>query len=169
MLFFPNSVLTPYINEDDVVEANNRLKRFIFDDVLDVYVQRVFFDGFIGLRRRHGMLSDIDMITIRQNGTMNFLEVKEKDLARNGSFGMDVHRINELVMLSNVTQTPVYYIVKQINNQTDREFIAWRSIEIHSFNENAARHTVNGGFGMRNENSSNPTRLCLEEHFITIN
>lgn len=158
-------------------KTNDQLKQIFteklgrFDEalLLDLYVQRLFFDGFIGLRKERGIPADIDMI-IRspKNGKIVFFEIKEKDLSKREpkGFGMDTARIEALEHLMNVTGVEVFYIVKQIDNQDVRRFLKWRIISMHKFIENLPDWSVEGGTGMRAETTSNPTKICSEEHFL---
>ena len=147
------------------------LNRFDKRAIQDLYVQRLIFDGYLGLTKVRGIPSDIDqIITTEGKNQLIVFEVKEKDLSKNPpvGFGMDVKRIDFFADFMDITGIDVYYVVKQINNQTERKIIAWRAIKMTKFIAYAEEAVVQGGTGMRSESSSNPTRICREEHFETL-
>lgn len=138
------------------------------DDLLGLYVQRLVFDGMIGWGRVRGIPSDIDGIFCEDAEPKYFIEIKEKDLSKREpkGFGMDLGRIESLTRISKLTGIPYYYIVREVDNQTDRDFLRWLYIEMEKFAECVKdNEAIEGGTGMRSERSSNPTRVCPLEHF----
>ena len=96
------------------------------------------------------------------------LEVKEKDLSKREprGFGMDIRRIRHMRKLSRFLELPFLYVVRQVNNQTERLHMGWHYIEIEDFHANTKDLApIEGGFGMRSVHSSNPTKVCPFEHF----
>lgn len=139
-----------------------RMKNYDQNDLLDLYVQRLIFDGYLGLGIHRGLPSDIDFII--HSGITNeiqFLEVKEKDLSKNDpqGFGMDTRRITEISNISQKTGVKYFYIVRIINNQAERKFIEWLFADMVDFAENLG-DIIPGGSGMRKEGTYNPTRIC---------
>jgi hypothetical protein len=53
----------------------------------------------------------------------------------------------------------------RVDKQVNRNFVEWLIIEILDFKKNLAENIIQGGSGMRAENSDNPTRICPREHF----
>lgn len=152
-------------------EFIKKLTAFESNHLLDLYVQRLIFDGFIGFGKIHGIPSDIDLIiNAKVKNELIFLEVKEKDLSKGNpkGFGMDVPRIQAIVQLSSTTQIPVFYIVRQVNNQSDRLFLNWRYINMHVFKSHLNETLIEGGSGMGYENGSYPTQICPEKYFCTM-
>jgi len=153
------------------VRFSELLDRFDERAIMDLYVQRLVFDGYLGLTKERGIPSDIDQIITTKGGNQFIaFEIKEKDLSKTApiGFGMDVPRIDFFNTFINITGIEVYYIVKQINNQIDRKIIAWRAIKMGNFIANAESRAVEGGTGMRSRFSSNPTKICRDEYFITL-
>lgn len=149
----------------------NKLAIYEYQYLLDLYVQRLIFDGYIGYSRQHGIPSDIDAIVYSEKfKSYTLLEVKEKDVSKTPpqGFGMDVDRIADLTMLKTSTQLPVYYIVKQIDNQRDRNFLSWKIIELDKFKKNLTQLTIQGGSGMGFENGQYPTQICPYIHFMDL-
>lgn len=172
---YPNivrkNVICNKIQEFVKNEFIDRLASFESKHLLDLYVQRLLFDGFIGYRKSHGIPADIDLIMDSKNlHEILFLEIKEKDLSKRApkGFGMDVGRIKSISNLSLMTDTNVYYIVRQVNNQKQRHFIKWRYINMLDFVSNLNDAVVEGGSGMGYENGSYPTKICPEQHFGTL-
>ncbi|MFC0776587.1 hypothetical protein [Flavobacterium sp. HJSW_4] len=141
----------------------DNLEPFSTSQLIKIYLNRLFLDGYLGFGKEKGKPSDIDMIVKTSENVYRLIEVKEKDLpkfAKKG-FGLDVPRLNDLVRISYETQLEYYLIVRQINNQTERELVAWKFIKIDSFFDNVKEdQTVIGGTGMRSINSKNETLIC---------
>lgn len=149
-----------------------KLSSYEYKHILDLYVQRLIFDGYIGYSREHGIPSDIDAIIYSAKlNTYALLEVKEKDKSKRPpqGFGMDVERIADLSKLKSSTGLPIYYIVRQIDNQKDRNFLSWKIIELDKFKKKLSQSTIQGGSGMGFENGQYPTQICPFEHFKDLN
>lgn len=147
---------------------HRKMSNYEYKHVLDLYVQRLIFDGYIGYSREHGIPSDIDAIIYSKKlKTYALLEIKEKDKSKRPpqGFGMDVERIADLSKLKSSTGFPIYYIVRQIDNQKDRNFLSWKIIELDNFKKNLASSTIQGGSGMGFENGQYPTQICPYEYF----
>lgn len=150
----------------------NKLSVYNYKHLLDLYVQRLIFDGYIGYSRQHGIPSDIDAIAYSQKlKTYTILEIKEKDISKRypQGFGMDVERITDLTKLKSSTRLPIYYIVRQIDNQKDRNFLSWKIIELDKFKKNLSQSTIQSGSGMGFENGQYPTQICPYGHFKDLN
>ncbi|WP_343322075.1 hypothetical protein [Sphingobacterium multivorum] len=148
----------------------NILMRFDLKPLLDLYTQRLVFDGIIGLHHERGIPSDIDQIILSgKTGEHFFLEIKEKDLSKRPpiGFGMDIPRIEFFNTLKTAAGIETYYVIKHIKNQKGREFLKWRIISMTNFMKNCHRKPIEGGTGMRSIYSSNPTLICPEEFFKT--
>ena len=147
---------------------HRKMSSYEYKHVLDLYVQRLIFDGYIGYSREHGIPSDIDAIIYSEKlKTYALLEIKEKDKSKRPpqGFGMDVERITDLSKLKSSIGLPIYYIVRQIDNQKDRNFLSWKIIELDNFKKNLAKSTIQGGSGMGFENGQYPTQICPYEYF----
>lgn len=143
-----------------------KMSIFCDEHVLNLYVQRLIFDGYLGFGKIKGLPSDIDFIIEGKNlNNFTFFEVKEKDISKNKCFGMDIQRIYDLQKINLLTQCDLFYIVREIDNQQLRNFKAWRYIHIKKFIHHIDSKIFEGGTGMRSEHSSNPTQLCSEIHF----
>ncbi|WP_316766082.1 hypothetical protein [Pedobacter frigiditerrae] len=152
-----------------ITKANyiNQLKELNPDCIKKIYVQRLVFDGYLGLKFQRGIPSDIDCILLSEKDQkLKFIEIKEKDLSKGvvKGFGMDLERINQLVSLAK-TGLPVFYVVRRIKEQKDRKFMEWRIIDILDFQKNLDKKIIEGGTGMRSLSSSNPTQVCDLKHF----
>jgi len=159
--------LNDNVPEKVKLHFNELLDRFDLKLIQDLYVQRLIFDGMIGFRKQRGLPSDIDAILKKKDDNIILFEVKEKDLSKRPpvGFGMDIERIKSFKKIMAYTGMQVYYIVKQVADQSKREFISWRSINMTSFIGNIGEEAIEGGTGMRSASSSNPTKICPEEFF----
>ncbi|KXO78224.1 hypothetical protein AYL20_07560 [Acinetobacter venetianus] len=157
------------------VEAYNSgissLQSFEYSDILNLYVQRLIFDGYIGFSKVKGSPSDIDSIIFSpQNNNFAFIEIKEKDLSKKPpqGFGMDLGRINDLLKLEQTTGWPAYYLVRHVNNQQERKFVGWRMISMNKFKSNLADSIIQGGTGMGFTTGQYPTQICPFENFTLL-
>ncbi|OAD90714.1 hypothetical protein A7A78_14185 [Aequorivita soesokkakensis] len=143
------------------------LSQFSEKQLLKIYMDRLFFDGFIGFSKNKGKSSDIDLILIRPTGEYRFIEIKEKDLPKsNQGFGLDVPRLEDLGRIQEQSSIEYYLAVRHINNQEDRELIGWKYISITEFEKDVkGNKTIEGGTGMRSSYSSNPTLICSLSKF----
>ena len=99
---------------------------------------------------------------------MFLVEVKEKDLSKRVpiGFGMDVRHRDDLAELQRRTGMKVFYIVREVHEQKRREFKSWKIISLDKYiYETVSAATVEGGKGMRNQYSSNPTTVCSVVNF----
>ncbi len=137
-------------------------------DLKDLYVQRLVFDFFLGVRKQRGLPLDIDLV-FRKGNQYYLAEVKEKDPARSEKgFGMDLHRINDIKKIQDLTGLPYYLFIREIDNQIDRNFVAWKVISIDNFLRAVQnKKEVEGGYGMRSRSSHNATKICGYGHFRT--
>jgi len=146
----------------------SKLKQFKVKTLLKIYIERLFFDGYLNLTYVRGAPLDIDTFADGKEKGLCLLEIKEKDISKRDpkGFGMDLRRISSLSQLSEAFNAKAFYVVRQVNNQTDRKFISWKIISLEKFKEKiASSPIVNGGTGMRSESSINPTAVCEYEYF----
>jgi hypothetical protein len=141
-------------------------------DLRELYVNRLFFDGYLNLTYLRGAPLDIDIFVQSKKTTkLSLLEVKEKDVSKRDpkGFGMDLRRIESLTKLSKTFKVQAFYVVRHVDNQINRNFIDWRIIELEKFKESIlSSPIIEGGFGMRSRNSSNPTKVCKIEYFSVL-
>lgn len=141
----------------------NNLSEFSQSKLLKIYMNRLILDGFIGFGKKKGKPSDIDMIVKKPSGKFSLIEVKEKDLPKKNKkgFGLDVPRLDDIMRISRQTGLDYFLIVREINNQTDRELLGYKFISIKDFETDVQKsETVTGGTGMRSESTINKTLIC---------
>ena len=158
----PEKLKNGFIEKFDSFDSRSLIK---------LYLERLFFDGYLGLSYTRGAPLDIDSFVYGKNGKLLLLEIKEKDISKRApkGFGMDVRRIQSLNTLSEAFDTKALYIVRHVNNQADRILVDWRIISMDKFRQLVEFNpVVQGGFGLRSQNSDNPTRVCEFEHFILL-
>ena len=159
------------IKEDSKNWLVNELSTFDENELYQLFMSRLILDGYIGFSKVKGKPSDIDLIT-KKNGQYSLIEVKEKDVPKKAKkgFGLDVPRIQDFDRISKATGLPYYLIVREIDNQTNRNLLGWKYINITDFIEDIKNEAeVEGGTGMRSTYSSNPTLICSYEKFQDIN
>ena len=142
---------------------HQNLAEFSQSQLLKIYMNRLFMDGFIGFGKKKGKPSDIDMIIKNISGKYSLIEVKEKDLPKRSKkgFGLDEPRLKDFLRISEKTGFDYYLVVRHINNQTDRELIGYKYISIKDFAEDVeGSESVIGGTGMRGISTVNETKIC---------
>lgn len=170
---FTDKIWTPkdYVPKEVKSEFSDVLMRFDIHSLIDLYVQRYVFDGLLGLKKVRGIPCDFDLI-IKSHKINDFIifEIKEKNLCKSPpiGFGMDVPRVMFYNELTKKISCCVFYVVRQIENQSTRKFMNWRIINMQSFIKNCKKDSVEGGTGMRSVNSSNPTWICEDSFFNTL-
>ncbi|MPT32706.1 MAG: hypothetical protein E2600_13795 [Chryseobacterium sp.] len=156
------------IKDDTFKWLQDNLSQFSESQLLKIYMNRLFLDGFIGFGKKKGKPSDIDMIVKNSEGKFSLIEIKEKDLPKKNKkgFGLDIPRLHDMIRISKQTGLDYFLIVREVNNQTDRELIGYKYISIKDFEEDIQESTaVTGGTGMRSESTTNDTLICSYDLF----
>jgi len=113
----------------------------------NVYANRFFLDVFLR-KYKKGMI-DFDGI-IKKDEDFYLLESKEKDPAGQGDkryFGWDSRRLAWYLYLKWHSGLKTIYIIRQVNNQTERRFVDWKYITLDDFAESASWLSESGGGG----------------------
>ncbi len=164
--FQTNSIRTSKANGAEEKASqwlHQNLEEFSQSQLLKIYMNRLFMDGFIGFGKKKGKPSDIDMIIKNISGKYSLIEVKEKDLPKRSKkgFGLDEPRLKDFLRISEQTGLDYYLVVRHINNQSDRELIGYKYISIKDFAEDVeGSETVIGGTGMRGISTVSETTIC---------
>jgi len=158
------------IKEESKTYLETALMKNDWDDLIKIYMNRLFLDGFIGFGKDKGKISDIDLILKRPDGEYVLIEIKEKDLAKKiVGFGLDLPRIDDMNRILKDSNLAYYLVVRHINNQRDRKLVGWKMISIADFSKGIeGQKPTAGGTGMRSSTSYNPTLICEESLFQEI-
>lgn len=133
-----------------------------------LYAERLIFDGLLGFGVEKGIPADIDSVIVDVDGGLSLIEVKEKDRSKRSpvGFGMDIRRRDDLALLQEKTGLRVFYIVREVKDQTAREFAGWHIISLNNYiSATDGSRSIEGGTGMRSSYSSNPTSVCPIKNF----
>ena len=144
------------------------LEKFSESELLKIYMNRLFLDGFIGFSKKKGKPSDIDMIVKNSAGKFSLIEIKEKDLPKKNKkgFGFDTPRLKDFLRIVGQTGLDYYLIVREVNNQIDRELVGYKYISVEDFAKDVKdSKTVIGGTGMRRSMTVNETVICSYDLF----
>tara|TARA_R110000744_G_scaffold114988_1_gene215056 strand:- start:8504 stop:9481 length:978 start_codon:yes stop_codon:yes gene_type:complete len=158
------------ITEQSKLFLIEALREYELEDIIKMYVNRLFLDGFVGFGKNKGKISDIDLILKRPDGAYRLIEIKEKDLARKiVGFGLDVPRLDDMNRIRQESGLDYFLVVRHIADQSERKLIGWKMISIKEFdNQVCGQKPTEGGTGMRSLNSVNPTVICEVEAFTII-
>jgi len=155
------------ISEHIELKFKDQLRVFDVAELALLYTERFIFDGLIGFGSERGIPTDIDGIVREENG-YSLLEIKEKDVSKREpvGFGMDVRRIKQLKGICRRTSMPLEVVIRQIKDQTSRDFMQYMRIDFYDFYKQTNNTPeIEGGHGMRSEKSRNPTQICPFMHF----
>lgn len=147
------------------------VKDFSESQLIKIYMNRLFLDGFIGFAVKKGKPSDIDMVVKNSAGKFSLIEIKEKDLPKinKKGFGLDVPRLKDFLRISEQTGLDYYLVVRHVNNQTDRALIGYKYISVEDFAKDVKdSETVIGGTGMRGTFTKNETLICSYDLFSNL-
>src|SRR3990167_4004145 len=123
------------------------LSKYAIDSVESVYSNRFFLDVILREYRK-GMI-DFDGI-LKKDENYLLLESKEKDAGGNEGdkyFGWDSRRLPWYLYIKNVSGLETFYVIREVDNQTDRNFVDWRCISLNDFSESASWLSESGGGG----------------------
>jgi len=142
------------------------LSNYEKEELLEILMTRFIFDGLIGFGKKKGIPTDIDLITKnKETNQYKLLEIKEKDRSKTTphGFGMDITRMNDIIGISDATGLAYDYIVKHVNNQRERKFIEWLSIDMRKFKAETKKnnHVKDGGIGMATANKKKPKTVVI--------
>lgn len=160
------------------------LEKLSRKNIYEILADRYIFDYLFGhLFFNKGIPADFDMIVNFPDREKKYViyEIKEKDPSKKNTntknvvgFGMDIDRINDYKTF--IEWFPAFdfrYLVREIDNQKNRNFVNWRSIDMKKFIDIATfdPEGKSGGKGMLPGavgSSYVPTSICPLKEFKII-
>lgn len=115
------------------------MSSYDLDEIAHIYANRCILDVLL-IDKRKGMI-DFDKIYFDGNN-YHCIETKEKDPGNKQTyptnqakwfFGWDSRRITWYLYLRLALNLNTYYILREVNNQTSRNFVAWKQISLDNF------------------------------------
>ena len=72
--------------------------------------------------------------------------------------------MEDILEISNKTGLPYFYIVKHVNNQVERKFIEWLSINMNKFEQETKKeqNVKQGGRGMATARDNRPLTMVIK-------
>lgn len=130
------------------------LKSYEIEDIAKIYANRYFLD--VELASYNKGMMDFDHI-LSYGGKFIVVETKEKDPMKNEknptdregwSFGWDSRRFGWYLYLRHQIELESWYVVREIKEQQQREFLGWKIIQFDKFCRCASwLKEVSGGGG----------------------
>jgi len=123
------------------------LMEYSEDIIKNIYSNRFFLDVLLRDYKK-GMI-DFDGIINREDN-LYLLESKEKDPAGQDDsqyFGWDSRRLSWYLYLRIFSGIKTLYVIRQVNNQTERIFVDWKYISLEDFAKSASWLSESGGGG----------------------
>ena len=123
------------------------------DELINVYCNRYVLD--VELRGYNKGMMDFDLIIV-EDGKYMAVETKEKDPIgkrdypsdpTQWAFGWDSRRIGWYLHLTMELGLNVRYVIREVNNQTEREFVKWKKIDMEKFRRCASWLAERAGGG----------------------
>jgi len=115
------------------------LSQYDIDDIISIYCNRYVLDVELGGYNK-GMM-DFDLI-VAEDGKYIAVETKEKDPIgkrdyprdeKKWAFGWDSRRIGWYMHLKMQIGLDARYVIREVNNQTERRFVKWKKIDMDRF------------------------------------
>lgn len=91
---------------------------------------------------------DVDAFIVSYRGAVMPVEIKEKSPTESGAFGLDAGRILMMLRMCLATDSNAIYIVREIDNSVERDFVAWRYITLSNLILGCSWNLQAGGAGM---------------------
>ena len=91
---------------------------------------------------------DVDAYIVGYRGQVLPLEIKEKSPTESGQFGIDAGRILMLLRLSLLTDSNAIYLIREIDQSENRNFVQWRFITLADLIMHCSWNLQGGGRGM---------------------
>jgi len=127
--------------------AYNYLMDYPDEDIGEILANRYLIDVMLRNYRK-GMI-DFDFIIENESGFLA-VETKEKDAGGSGNnkyFGWDSRRLSWYLYLKQRIGLDGWYVIREVNNQTQRNLIAWKYVTIDEFAKAASWLSEMGGGG----------------------
>jgi len=129
------------------------LLEYDLDELINVYCNRYVLDVELGGYNK-GMM-DFDLIIV-EDGKYMAVETKEKDPIgkrdhpddpKQWAFGWDSRRIGWYMHLKMELGLNTRYVIREVNNQTERKFLKWKKIDMDRFRQCASWLAERAGGG----------------------
>lgn len=91
---------------------------------------------------------DVDSFVVAYTGSVMPIEIKEKSPTDKGYFGIDAGRIIMMLRLCIATDSNALYIIREIDNTNDRNFVGWRFVTLSDMIMGCSWNLQAGGKGM---------------------
>lgn len=125
----------------------NYLSDYPEDDIAEILANRYFLD--VLLRNYKKGMIDFDFIIENKEGFIA-VETKEKDPGGSGNnkyFGWDSRRLSWYLYLKQRICIDGWYVIREVNNQKQRNLVAWKYVTIDEFARAASWLSEMGGGG----------------------
>lgn len=129
------------------------LKRFHDADprqITALTLRQAFFYSYLK-EQLHISLADpydVDAFIVGFRGAVMPIEVKEKSPTAKGDFGLDAGRILMILRLCLATDSNGIYLIREVDNTPDRNFVRWRFITLSNLIMGCSWNLQAGGPGM---------------------
>ena len=121
------------------------MEKYRLDEIAKIYSNRFFLDVTL-IGRSKGMI-DFDHILKRGNSYVA-VETKEKTPMDNPkAFGWDSRRFGWYMYLRHAVGLDCVYVIREIGDQENRQFVGWKAISLDDFCRNASWLTERTGGG----------------------
>ena len=131
-------------------------EKYDLDTLKKIYADRYFLDKKKNENKTFNTI-DIDGFIIKE-GKIIIVEIKEKEPIKTKSkdksidtkfwsYGWDTRRLLWYAQIQRKTGFQIIYIIRQINNREDRNFIKWDSIYLNDFLKGVSWSNSTGGGG----------------------
>lgn len=131
-------------------DVKSRFAQTTLEQVTALTLRQAFFYGYLK-QRLHKPINDpydVDAFIVSYRGSVLPVEVKEKSPTPDGAFGIDAGRILMLLRLCLATDSNALYLIREVDNSPDRNFVGWRAITLSDMITGCSWNLQAGGVGM---------------------
>lgn len=133
--------------QPDVIE---RYREVGAEQLTSLTLRQAFYYGYLKqqLRKPFDDPYDVDAFIVSFRQAVMPVEIKEKSPTPGGAFGLDAGRILMMLRMCLATDSNALYIVREVDNSTDRRLVGWRCITLSNLVMGCSWNLQAGGAGM---------------------
>ena len=132
-----------------------RFNNFSEESLLKLTLKQAFYYSYLKEKLKASFIDpyDVDAFLVGFNGNVFPIEIKEKSQTQKGEFGIDAGRILMMMRLCVVTDSNAIYIIREIDNSSNRNLVKYRYITFSDMIMNVSWNLQAGGRGMGGSNT----------------
>jgi hypothetical protein len=133
--------------QSDVIDRFNGIDA---EQLTSLALRQAYYYGYLKqqLRKPFDDPYDVDAFIVSFRQSVMPVEIKEKSPTEGGAFGLDAGRILMMLRMCLATDSNALYIVREVDNSTERRLVGWRCITLSNLVMGCSWNLQAGGAGM---------------------